>query len=326
MILRTSSYLSKAGVRWANVAALASPYSSVLSSLACEYAMSAGLSQTHGCGSAEALDNHYLHLNTQLLAQLQSGDVLTAMQTAEAIRALCLNGLPQADTNTAAPSTQAMAQGAKLFRGSPAERLLSMQSELVLSFGQQQEQLLSETQSSSSPPSTQGEDPTSEASDTDLHTSSTQSESSDTSSSASSSEEQEEREVGNRRTNPSQPLLSLAEALTKWAQGIEARQHRPQPSQAAHAPTAHVHAPVRPSPPPSKPQLQRCRPEKNKSRPKDVNSSKDCTALAERNAGGRPQHDTAIVDAEAEADEMWERMQQEVAKEMERLAVVRKHR
>ncbi|KPA75125.1 hypothetical protein ABB37_08792 [Leptomonas pyrrhocoris] len=313
--------------------------------------MSDDLPPSQECGSAEALDSSYVHLTAQMLLQLQNRNVVSALQTAEAIRALCLANPPQADAEAAVPSSEAIAQGEKLYRGSPAELLLRLRNELLSSADLQQQ--LSPGALGSSPsaaPSTPGDDSTgeeSEGSTTHRDTSSTLSDRSDTvsssgsSSTSSSFEEDDERDEDERHMLPSAPFSFLAEALTKWchmapppqAQRGEQSAHRTTPPMSpplkeTGVPAAPVRVPARPCPPSSKPlqQQQQRRAGQENSKRKSVEGNAMSAARTTPAQCSITDVDAATEDGEAEAEEAWELMQQQVAKEMERLAVVRKHR
>lgn len=232
--------------------------------------------------SAETLENSYVHLAAQLLLQLQDANTTAALQTAAAIRALCMPAATRTGAMTAA-------QGAQLFRGSPAELLLAMRSDLAtLSSG-------SDAGSASSTATSDDEAllPSSDDNDDDAAAGIKQ---------------------GTHAMQPQRDLSLLAGALSTWPR------LPPVPIPPSPPPTAStsVRAPSPPSPL-TEPQSQRRRPVAGHLGAEDQTGGTGAEVpIAPCNSGERG--------ADTEAVETWECMQQRVAKEMERLAVVRKHR
>jgi hypothetical protein len=296
--------------------------------------------------SCAVLERSYVHLATQLLLQLQSRRVAEALQTAETIRVLCERGTPLSTHASLSepPSHDAVRMGAKLFHGSPAALLLSMRNELQSTASRSPKQLSPPLQQPPSLPSSEfgADSDASAAARSGDGAASTSRGTSDTSTTATPdtpslsstlshssaaeniSSPSSLAESAGRHAPSSQPFLLLAEALTTWCQmSPSAKLHESETGAnriAGQSKKTDICSPVAarvpscPSPPvttwPSH-------------RPQSVNTTQSRDGAEE---GKGKAASAAVLDADAVAAEAWERMQQQVAKEMERLAVVRKHR
>lgn len=272
----------------------------------CAWAMSE--STASASVAAAPLEETYVHLTAVLLLQLQTRDVAAALATAEQIQELCQQDASSAGATTAAHSLDSTrTAGQRLFEGSPAEKLLQMRADLndTPTFPSSPHQIgfvgeKSTRSSSTSTESEKGDDSLSSTSSTTT----TPSRSSSSSNSDSGSDA---------------PQRTLEAALTAWA---AIPSHVKQSTSATSKDTATAAAssskarvPARPSPrPPVTPSQSRRRPPTQHSSPPGATASHDAADAAR------------VHDADAEDEAVWERMQQQVAKEMERLAVVRKHR
>ncbi|GET87275.1 hypothetical protein, conserved [Leishmania tarentolae] len=307
----------------------------------------------------ESLEEAYVRLNTQLLLQLQRLDTAAALRTAEVLQDMLLKPLSSTAQRSGGSGigngVAVSPSGSDLFHGSPAEQLLQLRGELQTlvsaasirahrSAGFDEDNGSQSTSTETSSRSSTDEsscdddddDDDDETEDTELiHDSEIDED----------VEETRELAVGGGSNGPQQQqaeIRLLAEALKSWSKvSMEAACASPtEGSCAVSGVTVATSSPVAAQKKrASKPGALQPHPPPPRCKPGTIDKTDSCVAEVGRcptmpSASSPPpllpgEGTARVTDDEgldAEAEAVWVRMQAQVVKEMDRLAIVRKHR
>ncbi|CAJ1987516.1 hypothetical protein conserved [Leishmania donovani] len=303
----------------------------------------------------ESLEEAYVRLNTQLLLHLQRHDTAAALRTAEVMRDVFLNALSSTARRSDGPGhgggVAAPLPGADLFHGSPAEQFLQLRGQLKASAS------AGSTRASDDAGLHEASEPQSASSETSSGSSTVESSCDDDdetdevelvsdSEIDGDTEETEEVTMVGGSSGPRQQQAAarlLAEALQSWSKAsLKAACVSPAKAPSAFsvvAEAASSSATALAKKSASKPRALQPRPPPPRHKAHDKGQANTSVEEAGRGqtmpSASSPSPPLPVEGAacdedgeglDAEADAVWVQMQAQVVKEMDRLAIVRKHR